>query len=364
MTNEITIPPLGESVTEATVATFLKPDGASVQEGEEIIELETEKVNQVLYAPCTGVLSWSVKEGDTVKIEDVIGKVEEKGATKAPSSEVKPPPKKETPPPPPVKKEAPKKESPKAEPEEKEEVVVLQRGRESRKKMSKVRKVIAQRLVESLRSSAMLTTFNEVDMSVVMEARNKFQLPFTQKYGVKLGFTSFFIVAATRALHSFPDLNSYIDGEEIVFREYCDIGVAVGGAKGGLVVPVVRDCDKKSFPEIERELSTLASKAREGKLTMDEITGGGFTITNGGVYGSLLSTPILNPPQTGILGLHKTEKRAVVMEDQIVIRPMMYLALSYDHRVIDGKEAVTFLVRLKEVMEDPNHWNEKSLGIA
>lgn len=347
MSEEIKIPSLGESVTEATVGTFLKLSGAQVSEGDEIVELETEKVNQILYAPANGVITWSVKEGDTVQIGNVIGTVDEKG-TKAAA----PAPKKEEikpkPAPQPVKEEAVSEK-------------VVRTGRESRTKMSKVRKVIAERLVESLRTSAMLTTFNEIDMSVVMDVRKALQEKFTQKHGVKLGLTSFFLKGATEALKAFPEINSYIEGDEIVHREYIDIGVAVGGAKGGLVVPVVRDCDKKSFANLEKEIARLATSAREGKLTLAEIQGGGFTITNGGVYGSLLSTPILNPPQAGILGLHKIEKRAVVINDQIVIRPMMYVALSYDHRLIDGKEAVTFLVRLKELMENATEWSENSL---
>ncbi len=343
MSEEIKVPALGESVTEATISIFLKRTGDAVKEGDEIVELETEKVNQVLYAPLQGVVSWKVKEGDVVKIGDVIGSVEA-GIGKQPTAASVVPQKKVE-----------------AAPPKKEEEVVRRTGRETRKKMSKVRKVIAARLVESLRNSAMLTTFNEVDMSAVMDSRAKFQEGFTKKHGTKLGLTSFFVKAVTEALQAFPDLNSYIEGDEIVTREYFDIGVAVGGAKGGLVVPVVRDCDKKSFPAVEKEIAILATKAREGKLTIDEIQGGGFTITNGGVYGSLLSTPILNPPQSGILGVHKIEKRAVVINDQIVIRPMMYLALSYDHRLIDGKEAVTFLVRIKELLEDASKWSEKTV---
>jgi 2-oxoglutarate dehydrogenase E2 component (dihydrolipoamide succinyltransferase) len=333
MSEEIKIPSVGESITEITVGTFIKPNGSTVSEGDEIVELETEKVNQVLYAPKGGRLEWRAKEGDVLHIGDVIGLIHE-GESGAKLE----------------KKVEPKREASKVEEEPKEE------SHGTRKKMSRIRKVIADRLVSALRESAMLTTFNEVDMSSVMEKRAASQEAFTKKYGTKLGITSFFVFAAAQALSSFPEINSYLEGDEIVSHTSLDIGVAVGGAKGGLVVPVIRQCETKSLADIEKEIARLAAKAREGKLTMDEIEGGGFTITNGGVYGSLLSTPILNPPQVAILGMHKIEKRAVVLQDQIVIRPMMYLALSYDHRLIDGKEAVTFLVKIKELLEDPTTW--------
>jgi 2-oxoglutarate dehydrogenase E2 component (dihydrolipoamide succinyltransferase) len=218
--------------------------------------------------------------------------------------------------------------------------------------MSRRRQVIAQRLVEAQRTAAMLTTFNEVDMTAVMALRTKRRDAFKERHGVSLGFMSFFTRAAVGALKAFPRLNAEIQGDEIVLKHYYDIGIAVS-AEEGLVVPVVRDADRKSFAEIEREIAQLADRARKNTLTLDDLRGGTFTITNGGVFGSLLSTPILNPPQVGILGMHKIEPRPVVVDGQIVVRPMMYLALSYDHRIVDGREAVQFLVRVKELVEDP-----------
>ena len=217
---------------------------------------------------------------------------------------------------------------------------------ESRRKMSKIRRIIAQRLVEAQQTTAMLTTFNEVDMTEVIALRTKFQESFQKQHGVKLGFMSFFVKACVSALQQFPDINSYIDGDEIVTRNFFDIGVAVGTDRG-VIVPVVHGAHRLSFAQVEQSIALHAQNAKTGKLTVDDLQGGCFTITNGGTYGSLLSTPILNPPQSGILGMHKIEKRAVVISDQIVIRPMMYLALSYDHRIVDGKEAVSFLVHVK-----------------
>ena len=224
--------------------------------------------------------------------------------------------------------------------------------RETRKRMTSIRKVIAKRLVEAKQTTAMLTTFNEVDMSAVIALRSQFKEKFLEEKKIKLGFMSFFVKACVDALKKIPELNSYIDREEIVHREYYDMGIAVGTDRG-LVVPVVRDCDKLSFAEIEQKIATYAKQAKEGTLSLNDLQGGSFTITNGGVYGSLLSTPILNLPQSGILGMHTIKKRAVVIDDQIVIRPMMNLALSYDHRVVDGKGAVTFLVLVKEIIENP-----------
>ncbi len=362
---------MGESVTEAVIASILKPTGSSVNEGDEIIELETEKVNQVLYAPAGGVVSWSVEEGDTVQIGDLIGSVDTEGT---PTKEAPPAPEPEKekvedqPAPAPAPKpsggrgsremvpeflEKVKKPAPKPTPPPQEPVLKTEEGRETSRKMSKIRKTIAKRLVDSLHNAAMLTTFNEVDMSAIMALRSKYKESFVEKHGVKLGFMSFFVKAVVEGLKTFPDLNSYIRGEEIVHREYYDIGIAVGTERG-LVVPVVRGADELTFPEIEKEIVAFAKKAREGKLAISDLEGGGFTITNGGVYGSLLSTPILNPPQVGILGMHAIQKRPVVVGDEIVIRPMMYLAMSYDHRIVDGKEAVSFLVHLKEVLEDPS----------
>ncbi len=363
MKEEIKVPTMGESITEADVGNFLKPSGAAVQEGDEILELETEKVNQVLYAPFAGTITWTISEGDTVKIGDVLGSVDSEGA---PASEAPPPP------PPPLKEEKPQavqeegkgkrvmqegfvanlQEKPKPAPKPVPKKVI-DTERETRKPMSKIRKTIANRLVESLHSSAMLTTFNEVDMSAIMALRAKYKEIFLEKHGVKLGFMSFFVKAVVEALKSCPDFNSYIDGEDIIERHYYDVGIAVGTEKG-LFVPVVRGCEALSFAEIEQEIVAYATKAREGKLSLGDLEGGGFTITNGGVYGSLLSTPILNPPQSGILGMHKIQNRPVVIDGEIVIRPMMYLALSYDHRIVDGKEGVTFLIHVKEILEDPS----------
>lgn len=340
----------------------------------------------MLFAPQKGVITISVKTGDVVKIGQVIGSVE----SDQKADNVEPAKKEEEP-----KSAEPAKneEAPKSKPEikktpdqqnkpparisiqeglsdlsKKEETVspempkvltkkvvsteIKTEKKESRRKMSKIRQVIAARLVQAQHQAAMLTTFNEVDMSQIMLLRERYKDSFTKEHGVKLGFMSFFVKAAVAALETYPDVNSYIEGDEIVTREYYDIGIAVGTDKG-VVVPVIRNCDRLSFSGIELGIEEYAKKARVGSLTVDDLTGGGFTITNGGVYGSLLSTPILNPPQSAILGMHKIMKRAVVVDDQIVIRPMMYLALSYDHRIIDGKEAVSFLVTIKNMLEDP-----------
>jgi len=375
MKTEIKIPSMGESISEATVANILKPSGSQVAMDDEIVELETEKVNQVLYASQTGTINLNISEGETVKIGQVIGYIDDQGVSKAQTKpETKETAKVET-------KQAPSQPQPQtpsqatsgarlskdaaveqmlSEKKESEKqkipVAVIARedksGRkETRKKMSKIRQVIARRLVEAQQTAAMLTTFNEIDMSEVMSIREKNKDSFMKEHGVKLGFMSFFVKACVIALKEYPGLNSYIDGDEIVHREYYDIGIAVGTEKG-LIVPVVRNCDQLSFADIERAIESYARKAKEGTLSPDDLQGGGFTITNGGVYGSLLSTPILNPPQSGILGMHKIVKRPVAIDDQVVIRPMMYVALSYDHRVVDGKEAVSFLVTVKNCLED------------
>lgn len=225
-------------------------------------------------------------------------------------------------------------------------------GRETRKKMTSLRRRVAERLVHSQQTAAILTTFNEVDMSAVMALRSKWKQKFLDNHGVKLGFMSFFVKAAIKALKAFPSVNAELDGEEVIYKNYYDIGVAVGGGKG-LVVPVIRDTDRLSFAEIEKSIGDYGRRAKDNKLTLNELTGGTFTISNGGVYGSMLSTPILNPPQTGILGLHNIVERAVVIDGKVEVRPIMYLALSYDHRLIDGREAVRFLVTIKEALEDP-----------
>lgn len=362
---------MGESITEATIGAILKPSGSQVEADQEIVEIETDKVNQALYAPEKGTLTLNVQEGQKVQIGEVIGFVEAGGEQKPVLKPAETPsPKKEAPQP---KKEAPaakpremeggarsgkdefiaglqKQEQPAYEPPQPQESVSGER--ETSQKLSRVRKVIGERMVRAQREAAMLTTFNEADMTQILALREKYKEDFQKQHGVKLGFMSFFVKAVVAALREFPIFNSYLDGEELVQRHYMDIGVAVGTDKG-LFVPVIRNCEHLSFADIEKSLEKYAKKAREGDLTVDDLQGGGFTITNGGVYGSLLSTPILNPPQPGILGMHKIEKRAVVVDDQIVIRSMMYLALSYDHRVADGKDAVNFLVYIKNHLEDP-----------
>jgi len=364
MKSAIRIPTMGESISEATIGRLLKATGSQVSENEEIVELETEKVNQVLYAPVGGMLEWSIQEGAKVAVGDVIGFIDTD--KKAPEKKEKKPviqEKKVEPAAAPSLRKGPEEffeeqkmaSYPPPPSYPKEEVVekAVISERETRKKMSTIRKTIASRLVSSLHTTAMLTTFNEVDMSAIIDLRARHKESFIKKHGVKLGFMSFFVKSVVEGLKAFPALNASIDGEEIIYRNYFDIGIAVGTDKG-LMVPVVRDADKLSFAQLEKAIETFGKKAREGKVRIQDLEGGSFTITNGGVYGSLLSTPILNPPQSGILGMHKIEKRAVVVEDQVVVRSMMYLALSYDHRIVDGKEAVSFLVRIKEILEDPS----------
>lgn len=332
---EIKVPPMGESISLATVSAIIKPSGSTVKEGEEILELETDKVNQVLYAQGSGVISWKVKVGDEVAIGSILGSIEEEAASeqKIPQhlsqETIKPQPSPEKRSPPPIGK-----------------------TKETRKRMSGLRRTIAERLVEVKNQTAMLTTFNEVDMSKIIAIRAEEKEIFEKRHGVRLGFMPFFVKASTLALKAFPLVGSFIEGDEIVTPIDLDIGVAVSTDKG-LFVPVLRKCDTLSFAEIEKTLSDLAKKSREGTITVDDLKGGVFTITNGGTFGSMLSTPILNPPQSAILGMHNIVKRAVVVDDQIVVRPIMYLALSYDHRIIDGKEAVQFLVRIKEILENP-----------
>jgi 2-oxoglutarate dehydrogenase E2 component (dihydrolipoamide succinyltransferase) len=393
---EIKVPSMGESITEATVSNIIKPSGSQVSMDDEILELETDKVNQVLFAPQSGVITLTVNADDKVTIGQVLGFVDTEGQAqsaapeekKEPESENKAPPKEKKEETPkekevPVEKnkaaskeeksaEAPKKEiKPTSQVARQGKEALLEdlktqkptetkqsqkaessNGRETRRKMSNIRKVIAGRMVEVKNTTAMLTTFNEVDMSQIMALREKYKEAFQEKHHVKLGFMSFFVKASVAALKEFPDINSYIDGDEIVHREYYDIGVAVGTDKG-VIVPVVRNADQLSYSEVENTIEQYAKKARDGSITMDDLQGGSFTITNGGVYGSMLSTPIINQNQSAILGLHKISKRAVVVDDEIVIRPIMYLALSYDHRIVDGKEAVSFLVKIKNALEYP-----------
>ncbi|MBI3236371.1 MAG: dihydrolipoyllysine-residue succinyltransferase [Chlamydiales bacterium] len=369
---EIKVLAAGESVTEATVANILKPSGSFVNKEEEILELETDKVNQVIYAPEKGTVELLVSQNQKVQIGQVIGYIETSGTPLSAPSQ-----------PQATKEEKKLPEIPQTQPQTKDEVglrnppeaYIASLGEKKaevfplpvassppikipkeegqvRKRMSGLRRIIAKRLVEVKNQTAMLTTFNEVDMSEVMAIRSKEKESFPKKYGVKLGFMSFFVKGCVQILKELPDVHAFIDGEEIVYNQTCDIGISVSTDKG-LMVPVIRGCEKLTFAEIEKAIQLFATKAREGSISLDDLKGGSFTITNGGVFGSMLSTPILNPPQSAILGMHSIVKRAVVVEDQIVMRPIMYLALSYDHRIIDGKEAVTFLVRLKEVLEKP-----------
>ena len=372
---------MGESISEATIGSILKPSGSRVKMDEEILEFETDKLNQVFYAPQAGIVSLQIKQGDVIRIGQVIGFIDTEGK-EVKISEEKPQSSKPVESSKPIQIKKPSIEIPKKTavlapvrfekdewvkeiqgvgsqeviPKEKStKTLPLEPRSETRKKLSKVRKIIAERMLEAKQSTAMLTTFNEVDMSCIIHVREKYKEAFTAKYGVKLGFMSFFVKACSSALQAFPEVNSYLDGDEQVFRNYEDISIAISTEKG-LIVPVLRNCQDLSFAEIEKAIIDFASRAKTGNLTVDELKGGGFTITNGGVFGSLLSTPLLNPPQCAILGMHKITKRPVVVDDQIVICPMMYLALSYDHRVLDGKEAVSFLIHIKESLEDLERW--------
>ena len=371
MKTEIKIPTVGESITEAIISSIMKPSGSYVRADEEILEIETEKVNQVLYAPAAGQITLNVKVEEKVKIGQVIGYVETDAkapatAAAAPAPTPTPEKKAQAAPPPSSSRtmaeqfiaeiKEPAKPQPKAAakpaPTPAPAPKKVDGAQVTRKRMSGLRKTIAERLVEVKNKTAMLTTFNEADMTAIMEIRAREQENFTKRYGVKLGFMSFFVKGVVAALKAFPEVNGMIEGDEIVLFNSYDIGVAVSTEKG-LMVPVIRGCDALSFGEIEQTLGTFAKKAREGSIAIDDLRGGSFTITNGGVFGSLLSTPILNPPQSAILGMHSIVKRPVAIDDKVVIRPMMYLALSYDHRIIDGKEAVQFLVHLKGNLEDP-----------
>ncbi|MBL8770365.1 MAG: 2-oxoglutarate dehydrogenase complex dihydrolipoyllysine-residue succinyltransferase [Phenylobacterium sp.] len=414
---DIMTPALGESVTEATVARWTKKAGEAVRKDEILVELETDKVSLEVAAPSDGVLSEiTAEEGATVEPGAVLGKISEGAAAQpakanggdkaaAPSSTPTPVPAGELQPEPTPGKAPPtsapipdtsapaagkvlapsaqrvaaennldpasipgsgkdgrvtkgdalaalearaKAPAPAPAPAAPREV----HAREERVKMTRLRQTIARRLKEAQNNAAMLTTFNEVDMSGVMALRNQYKDVFEKKHGVKLGFMSFFVKAVIHALKQVPDVNAEIDGTDIIYKNHYDISVAVGTEKG-LVTPVVRDADAMGLAEIEKAIGELGRKARDGALSMDDLQGGTFTISNGGIYGSLMSTPILNPPQSGILGMHKIQERAVVVNGQIVVRPMMYLALSYDHRIVDGKGAVTFLVHVKDAIEDP-----------
>ena len=402
MSVEIRVPTLGESVTEATIAKWLKKAGDAVGVDEPLVELETDKVSLEVPSPSAGVLSEILVEvGSDVSVGAVIGRIEAGAAPAAKAAQASAPkptaaPAAAAPAAPPgdgaaqagpaARKLAAEKgldlaEVPATGPKgnvTKGDVVaaladkalaaaappVAARapepapaargpGREERVRMTRLRKRIAERLKEAQNTAAMLTTFNEVDMTATIEMRARYQDSFSKKHGIKLGFMGFFVKAAVEALKAYPAVNSEIDGDEVVYKHHYDIGVAVSTDQG-LVVPVVRDAELLSLAAIEKQIADLGKRARDGKLAMEDLTGGTFTITNGGVFGSMLSTPILNPPQVGILGMHATKQRALVMPDgSIQARPVMYLALSYDHRIIDGREAVSFLVRVKECIESP-----------
>jgi len=376
----IVVPELGESVLEARIARWLKKVGDHVSVGEPLVELETEKINLEVNAERGGVISGITRQdGEDVKIGDVLGTLDESAAASplkpspspAPASAPAPAPAPasapaqapatvRTPAPPaaaapaaPQVIPAPAKPAPAAVPASAASAARTTGERpEVRQRMTKRRETIARRLVEAQHNAAMLTTFNEVDMTAVMGLRERHKEAFKQQHGVGLGISSFFVKVSVAALREFPQLNAEIQGDEIVLKRYYDIGIAVG-AEGGLVVPVLRDADKMSFAKIEQTIRDYAKRAADGTLTLQDLAGGTFTITNGGVFGSLLSTPILNPPQVGILGLHKIQERPVGVNGQVVLRPMMYVALSYDHRIVDGREAVQFLVKIKEYIEEP-----------
>lgn len=407
MSIEVLVPEMGESVLEATVTAWHKKVGDAVNVGDILLELETQKVNLEVGAKDAGVLTKiNFEAGQDVKLGDVLGIIDEKASAGAPAAA--PAPQKESAPaavaapaadrakvpqatpiamrvaqdkgvdvsalagtgpdgrvmradvesfvqgkgkapeaatPAPVRPAAPITDAPKAE-------TRPESLREKRTRMSRRRRTIAQRLLEVQQTTAMLTTFNEIDMSVVMDLRKRRNDEFQARHGIKVGFSSFFVKAVIGALKAFPPINAEIDGDEIVLKSYYDIGMAIG-AEDGLVVPVIRDADRLSFAAIEQQIKDFVAKSNSGKLSIEDLRGGTFTITNGGVYGSLLSTPILNPPQVGILGLHNIQERPVVRNGEIVIKPMMYVALSYDHRIVDGREAVQFLVKIKELIEDP-----------
>lgn len=372
---DIKIPSVGESVTEALVAKWLKKEGERVAKDEPLCEIETDKITFEINADAAGVLSIKTPEGTTVKIGAVIGAIKE---GEAPEEKA---PAKEAPPPAAPKAEAALRVSPterkaarekqvevKVEAEEKPEAPPVVRMEEpeayraavtpakeeriTRKPMTPIRKRIAERLLAARRETAMLTSFNEADMGRIVELRRKYGEEFRRRHGVKLGFMPFFVRACCEALREFPAVNARIDGDDIVYQNFYDIGIAVSGEKG-LVVPVLRDADRLRFSEIEQGIADFVERIRTNRLAIADLEGGTFTITNGGVFGSLMSTPILNPPQSGVLGMHAVQERPVARDGEVVIRPMMYLALSYDHRIIDGREAVLFLKKVKEYIEEP-----------
>jgi 2-oxoglutarate dehydrogenase E2 component (dihydrolipoamide succinyltransferase) len=366
MNVEVKVPTVGESITSGILSSWHKRDGEAVNAGDVLFTLETDKVSTEVNAPESGVLRTQAAEGDEVKIDQIVALIEPgAAAAERPAEPARPEPVAKAPlpepakvpveaPPAPPAAPAPTPAPPKKEevPTAKPKIAAPDHPRTTRKKLTPLRRKIAAQLVMAQHTAAILTTFNECDMSGVMALRKEMQEEFTKRHGVKLGFMSFFIKSVVDALKAVPSINSRIDGDDLIQNDYYDIGVAVGTERG-LIVPVLRDCDQKSFGELESDLVGYAVKAREGKIGLDDLQGGVFTISNGGVYGSLLSTPILNPPQSGILGMHKIQQRPVAENGQLVVRPMMYLALSYDHRVVDGKEAVTFLIRMKDCIENP-----------
>jgi 2-oxoglutarate dehydrogenase E2 component (dihydrolipoamide succinyltransferase) len=359
MSVAVIVPAVGESITSGVLSAWHKKDGDHVAVGDLLFTLDTDKVSSEVTALEAGILRIKVTEGAEVPIGSTVAEIEAGAAPaaqgkaegerlKAEVADKKAEAKTESPKPPaPVPASSQQSIKPTVQ-----QPVTRPEGRVSRRKLTPLRRKIALQLVNAQQTAAILTTFNEVDMSAVMSLRKEVQEGFQAKYGVKLGFMSFFIKAVVEALQAVPQINAQLEGDELIENHYYDIGVAVGTEKG-LVVPVIRDCEKLSLAGLEKELLGYAVKAREGKIGLPDLQGGIFTISNGGVYGSLLSTPILNPPQSGILGMHKIQERPVAIDGKVVIRPMMYLALSYDHRVVDGKEAVTFLIKIKEALENP-----------
>ncbi|KAI0563550.1 2-oxoglutarate dehydrogenase E2 component [Gracilaria domingensis] len=362
----LAVPHMGESITEGTVAEWLVDAGQGVAEDQVLVQLETDKIIVDVRAEKTGVLvERTAEEGEIVAVGAQLGLIDydKSGASSAaPQTEAAPipavePPQPEQPASPEPEPEPVSVPSPQPTQDKSEPIEVLPPGSmtdsgERRVKMTRMRKRIAERLKEAQNTAAMLTTFNEMDMSALIDLRKEFKEAFEKRHGAKLGFMSAFVKACTVALQEQPEVNAFIDGDDIVYRDYVDISVAVSTPKG-LVVPAVRGCENMNFATIEKTIVSLGERARSGELTLEEMQGGTFTISNGGVFGSLLSTPILNMPQSAILGMHIIQKRPVVVNDQVVIRPMMYVALSYDHRLIDGREAVTFLRRVKTLIEDP-----------
>ena len=408
MATPVKVPSMGESITSGILTNWMVKDGDYVNKGDLLYELETDKITSEAPAEVSGVITFKAEPDDEVEIGQVVAEIDESasvtegaddtsleadpGAVPEPAEEVPNVARRVAPLSPAVRKMIEEhninpislegtgkdgrivkgdvlkaieqiKHTPESNPDTKSpfpaepaatspQPVAGQSNRTSRKRLSPLRRKIAERLVASQRQAALLTTFNEVDLSQVMALRKKHQEAFVAKYGIKLGFMSFFVKAATYALQAVPEINAQMDGDSLIMNHYYDIGVAVGTEKG-LVVPVVRDCDKCNFAEIEQQIVDYAKKAREGKISIDDLQGGVFTISNGGIYGSMLSTPIVNPPQSGILGMHSIQERPIAVNGEVVVRPMMYLALTYDHRIVDGKEAVTFLKTIKELLEEP-----------